>query len=187
MVIYIVVLKWFKVTQTSNSESLWKAVLLFLNATNTDQNPSNPKGLNFTVISGLQVRNINCSSVVSTRFVLQFARSLYYWRTDGRAWDLRKKQNSIEQHVRIWLMLQISDTLFCSGATVLNCNCNLAPLNEAGPILQYNSPGNISFPSLYRVTQKHGNFWKTQQKLKKSKKKMYWQKLNHYNLPFKRQ
>ena len=40
---------------------------------------------------------------------------------------------------------------------------------------------------LYKVTQKNGNFWKTQQKLKKSKKKIYWQKLNHYNLPFKRQ
>ena len=39
----------------------------------------------------------------------------------------------------------------------------------------------------YRVTQKNGNFWKTQQKLKKSKKKKYWQKLNHYNFPFKRQ
>jgi len=37
---------------------------------------------------------------------------------------------------------------------------------------------------LYRVTQKTGNFWKTQQKLKKSKKKNYWPKLNHYNLPF---
>jgi len=36
----------------------------------------------------------------------------------------------------------------------------------------------------YRVTQKKGNFWKTQQKLKKSKKKIYWQKLNQYNLPF---
>ena len=35
--------------------------------------------------------------------------------------------------------------------------------------------------------KKNGNFWKTQQKLKKSKKKIYWQKLNHYNLPFKRQ
>ena len=34
---------------------------------------------------------------------------------------------------------------------------------------------------------KNGNFWKTHQKLKKSKKKNYWQKLNHYNLPFKRQ
>jgi len=32
---------------------------------------------------------------------------------------------------------------------------------------------------------KKGNFWKTQQKLEKSKKKKnYWQKLNHYNLPF---
>ena len=35
--------------------------------------------------------------------------------------------------------------------------------------------------------KKNGNFWKTQQKLKKSKKKIYWQKLNNYNLPFKRQ
>ena len=34
---------------------------------------------------------------------------------------------------------------------------------------------------------KNGNFWKNQQKLKKSKKKKNWQKLNHYNLPFKRQ
>ena len=33
---------------------------------------------------------------------------------------------------------------------------------------------------------KNGNVWKTQQKLKKSKEKN-WQKLNHYNLPFKRQ
>ena len=40
---------------------------------------------------------------------------------------------------------------------------------------------------VYRVTQKNGNFWKTQQKFKKAKKKKYWQKLNHYNLPFKRQ
>ena len=32
---------------------------------------------------------------------------------------------------------------------------------------------------------KNGKFCKTQQKLKKSKKKIYWQKLNHYNLPFK--
>ena len=32
---------------------------------------------------------------------------------------------------------------------------------------------------------KNGNFWKPQQKLKKSKKKIYWQKLNHYNLHFK--
>ena len=39
---------------------------------------------------------------------------------------------------------------------------------------------------LYRVTQKNGNFWKPQQKLKKSKKKNYWHKLNHYNLTFKR-
>ena len=31
----------------------------------------------------------------------------------------------------------------------------------------------------YRVTQKNRTFWKTQQKLKKSKKKIYWQKLNH--------
>jgi len=32
---------------------------------------------------------------------------------------------------------------------------------------------------------KNGNFLKTQQNLKKSKKKkIYWQKLNHYNLPF---
>ena len=31
---------------------------------------------------------------------------------------------------------------------------------------------------------KNGNFWKKQQKLTKSKKKNYWQKLNHYNLPF---
>jgi len=38
--------------------------------------------------------------------------------------------------------------------------------------------------SLYRVTQKNGNVWKTQQKLKKSKKIIYWQKSNHYNLPF---
>ena len=37
----------------------------------------------------------------------------------------------------------------------------------------------------YMVKQKNGNFWKTQQKLKKSKKKNYWQKLNHYNLHFK--
>ena len=28
-------------------------------------------------------------------------------------------------------------------------------------------------PSLYRVTQKNGNYWKTQQKLKKSKKKKF--------------
>ena len=39
----------------------------------------------------------------------------------------------------------------------------------------------------YRMTRKNGNFLKTQQKLKKSKEKNYWQKLNHYNLPFKRQ
>jgi len=32
---------------------------------------------------------------------------------------------------------------------------------------------------IYRVTQKKGTFKKTQQKLKKSKKKNYWQKLNH--------
>jgi len=31
---------------------------------------------------------------------------------------------------------------------------------------------------------KNGNFWKTQQKLKKSPKKFYWQTLNHYNLRF---
>ena len=46
---------------------------------------------------------------------------------------------------------------------------------------------NVASCWLYRMTQKNGNFWKTQQKLKKSKKKIYWQKLNHYNLPFKRQ
>jgi len=32
--------------------------------------------------------------------------------------------------------------------------------------------------------KKNGKFWNTQQKLKNSKKKIYWQKLNHYNLPF---
>jgi len=36
------------------------------------------------------------------------------------------------------------------------------------------------FHGLYRVTQKTGTFEKTQQKLKKSNKKIYWQKLNHY-------
>ena len=35
--------------------------------------------------------------------------------------------------------------------------------------------------------KKNGSFRKTQQKLKKSEKKNYWQKLNHYNLHFKRQ
>ena len=30
---------------------------------------------------------------------------------------------------------------------------------------------NKSYVHIYRVTQKNGNFWKTQQKLKKSKKK----------------
>ena len=40
--------------------------------------------------------------------------------------------------------------------------------------------GNANFIlDRYRVTQKNGNFWKTQQKLKKSKKKIYWQKLKH--------
>jgi len=34
---------------------------------------------------------------------------------------------------------------------------------------------------------KKENFLKTEQKLKKSKKKIHWQKLNYYNLPFKRQ
>ena len=52
-----------------------------------------------------------------------------------------------------------------------------------------------STPSISRIHthtytewhKKNGNFWKTQHKLKKSKEKNYWQKLNHYNLPFKRQ
>jgi hypothetical protein len=35
--------------------------------------------------------------------------------TDGRAGDLRNKQNCIEQHVPIWFMLQISD--FCFDLT----------------------------------------------------------------------
>ena len=36
----------------------------------------------------------------------------------------------------------------------------------------------------YRLTQKNGNFWKTQQKLKKSKKKNYLQKLELLQLAF---
>jgi len=44
--------------------------------------------------------------------------------------------------------------------------------------------GNQDIQSIYKVTQKNGKFWKPQQKLKKSKEKNYWQKLNHYNLPF---
>jgi hypothetical protein len=39
--------------------------------------------------------------------------------TGERGGDLRHKQNSIER-AGIWFMLQISDTLFCSGATILN-------------------------------------------------------------------
>ena len=46
---------------------------------------------------------------------------------------------------------------------------------------------NIRGSPYTRWHKKTGNIWKTQQKLKKSKKKNYWQKLNHYNLPFKRQ
>ena len=47
--------------------------------------------------------------------------------------------------------------------------------------------GSCIFWIIQNDTKKRGNFWKIQQKLKKSKKKIYWQKLNHYNLPFKRQ
>ena len=35
------------------------------------------------------------------------------------------------------------------------------------------------YMNIYRVTQKKREFWKTKQKFKKSKKKIYWQKLNH--------
>jgi len=45
-------------------------------------------------------------------------------------------------------------------------------------------PGSNSSINGSTVWHKKGNFWKTQQKLKKSKKKIYWHKLNHYNLPF---
>jgi hypothetical protein len=33
--------------------------------------------------------------------------------------------------------------------------------------------------------KKNGKFWKSKQKLKKSKKQIYWQKLNHHNLPLR--
>ena len=46
---------------------------------------------------------------------------------------------------------------------------------------------NFSNPDNVQDDTKKREIWKTQQKLKKSKKKIYWQKLNHYNLPFKRQ
>ena len=38
--------------------------------------------------------------------------------------------------------------------------------------------------SLYRVTQKNGNFWKTQQKLKKSKKKKLLTEIEPLQLAF---
>ena len=39
----------------------------------------------------------------------------------------------------------------------------------------------------YRVTQKKGTFEKPNKNWRNPRKKIYWQKLNHYNLPFKRQ
>ena len=44
----------------------------------------------------------------------------------------------------------------------------------------------VSWRQQIQDDTKKREFWKPQQKLKKSKKKN-WQKLNHYNLPFKRQ
>ena len=40
---------------------------------------------------------------------------------------------------------------------------------------------------IYRVTQKTGTFEKPNKNWRNPRKKIYWQKLNHYNLPFKRQ
>ena len=40
---------------------------------------------------------------------------------------------------------------------------------------------------LYRVTQKTGTFVKPNKNWRNPRKKNYWKKLNHYNLPFKRQ
>ena len=39
----------------------------------------------------------------------------------------------------------------------------------------------------YRMTQKNGNFKKPNKNWRNPRKKIYWQKLNHYNLSFKRQ
>ena len=44
-----------------------------------------------------------------------------------------------------------------------------------------------SLESNYRVTQKKWTFEKPPQNWRNPRKKNYWQKLNHYNLPFKRQ
>jgi hypothetical protein len=111
-------------TLPPSSVSIWKAVLLFLNSMNTDQNPSNPKGLNCTKIRALQVPThqpfFRCLYEICFRVFPKFILL-----TDGHAGDLRNKQNSIEQRVRIWFMLQTSDTLFCSVATILNWSCNL--------------------------------------------------------------
>ena len=87
--------------------------------------------------------------------------------TASRSWLLEKL---IVSHV----IKTFPNNLFtkvCAGTSPEDCNSG-----------SYFSPF-----FLIQSDTKNGNFWKTQQKLKKSKKKNYWQKLNHYNLPFKRQ
>ena len=49
-------------------------------------------------------------------------------------------------------------------------------------------PVRNNLPSyLYTVTQKKGTFEKHNKNWRNPRRKIYWQKLNHYNLPFKRQ
>ena len=50
-----------------------------------------------------------------------------------------------------------------------------------------NCTWSLCVPFWYRVTKKMGTFEKPNKNWRNPKKKIYWQKLNHYNLPFKRQ
>ena len=89
-----------------------------------------------------------------------------------------------------------TSTVFPSSSVSWLAILESAPMKDVSwpllrhPLLAKGSYYAVSSPSWWQhmcsaqtVIQgdtKNGNFWKTQQKLKKSKKKNYWQKLNHY-------
>ena len=83
----------------------------------------------------------------------------------------------------MFLLVLLSELCSCDACVTLCC-LGLSELRSCDACVTLCCLGLLS--ELQGDT-KNRNFWKTQQKLKKSKKKKYWQKLNHYNLPFKRQ
>ena len=79
---------------------------------------------------------------------------------------------------------KIRDGLLLHALNADNSEGDKIPITQPYTYLFYELSKNKFLCQMYRVSQKNGNFWKTQQKLKKSKKKNLLTEIEPLKLAF---